>query len=76
MLNTFTFNVTLGYGRGSGRSHFNLSKTWNWGPQEMAYYYIPAASTLVKSLLAWWRWRQAKLLQLPKKEIVIVAISH
>ncbi len=57
-LNTFTWNALPGYGEGPGHRRFHPSYAWNWGPHELAYGYVPVASTPVESLQAWWHWRQ------------------
>jgi hypothetical protein len=60
------------YEEDPGCRYFSSSYAWNWGPQELAYDYVPAASTPVNLFLVWWQWRQGELLQLPKKEVIAV----
>jgi hypothetical protein len=36
--------VAPGYGESPGRLHSRPSYAWNWGPQELTYSYVPAAS--------------------------------
>ncbi len=41
-----------GYGESPGHQHFSSSYAWNWGPQELAYGYVPGANMQVN--LSWY----------------------
>ncbi len=47
---TYTFiNAAPGYEEGPGSQQVVSSYAWNWGPKELAYGYVRAASTSVDS---------------------------